>query len=306
MLRHDTCKCQMFRYNSTLVSGLAPGPYLFEVVVDLMEPREPVTPTVGNISPDLNQPAVRQLDRPTEPKKLHQKESSLFIQLIREGIELVVVTLVLLIVIRWAIAEARYIPSSSMEPTLQISDRLLVEKWSGHFGQPVKRGDILVFYPPPVEVGGKDLSYAPLSWLGRATGLPFLPNEPAFIKRCIGLPGDRIRVQKGVGVFINGELLDESLYTKERPNYDLNNLCDIGGRSSTGVLIRPYEDSKGSVVVPPGHLFMMGDNRNNSEDSHVWGFLDQKRVVGRACLLFWRRLDAPLYPRFLDEGIQER
>ena len=224
---------------------------------------------------------------------------------LRETVALIVVTLVLLILIRWLLAEARYIPSSSMEPTLQINDRLLVEKVSGHLGHPIRRGDILVFYPPPVEMGGKDLSGDPLTVLGRWTGLPFLPYEPAFIKRVIGLPGDQIRVQRGVGVFINGELLDESLYTRERPNYDINTLGDIGGRSSTGGQIRPYGDSTEPIIVKAGHVFMMGDNRNNSEDGHVWGFLDQKRVIGRAYLLFWRKLDPPFYPRFVEEGRDE-
>jgi len=117
-----------------------------------------------------------------------------FVAFIRELVELVVVTLVLLIVIRWSLAEARYIPSSSMEPTLQINDRLLVEKVTGnlqrfsggHFGKPLERGDILVFYPPPLEMGGHDLSNDPLTVLGRLTGLPFLPYEAAFIKRVIG------------------------------------------------------------------------------------------------------------------------
>ncbi len=242
---------------------------------------------------------------PEPPKKgngsaASEKKPQGFLGLIREVVELIVVTLVLLIVIRWAFAEARYIPSSSMEPTLQIEDRLLVEKISGHLGKPIRRGDILVFYPPPSEMGGHDLSSEPLTVLGRLTGLPFLPYEPAFIKRVIGLPGDRIRVQKGVGVFINDVLLDESPYVKERPNYDLNMLGDIGGRSSSGGFIKPYGNSTEPIIVPAGHLFMMGDNRNNSEDSHVWGCLDQKRVIGRACLLFWRRLEPLPYPRSLD------
>lgn len=264
-----------------------------------MDPRESST------SPYEPQALVSQeqdVQVPTDnsDKKKAKKEPTL-LYFLKECLELVVVTLVLLIVIRWAFAEARYIPSSSMEPTLQINDRLLVEKISGHFGKPIRRGDILVFYPPPVEMGGKDLSNDPLHLLGRLTGLPFLPYEPAFIKRVIGLPGDQIKVQRGVGVFVNGELLDESLYVKERPNYDLNTLADIGGRSMPAGYLRPYESNKEPIIVPTGHLFMMGDNRNNSEDSHVWGFLDQKRVIGRACLLFWRLLDPPIYPRFLDE-----
>lgn len=222
------------------------------------------------------------------------------VALIREVVELVVVTLVLLIIIRWAFAEARYIPSSSMEPTLQIEDRLLVEKISGHLGWPVRRGDILVFYPPPSEMpNGKDLSNDPLTVLGRLTGLPFLPYEPAYIKRVVGLPGDKIRIQAGVGVYINEQLLDEP-YVKDRPNYNLSTLGDIGGPSANGARLHPYGDSKEPIIVPAGHLFMMGDNRNNSEDSHVWGFLDQKRIIGKACLLFWRWLEAPHYHRAFE------
>lgn len=220
--------------------------------------------------------------------------------MVKDTVELVVVTLALLIGIRWGLAEARYIPSSSMEPTLQINDRILVEKVSGHLGAPIQRGDILVFYPPAHQMpGGKDLSNDPLTVFGRLTGLPLLPNEPAYIKRVIGLPLDRIRVRKGVGVFVNDVLLLEADYIKERPNYDLNVLGDIGGRTENG-FIKPYGDKSEEIVVPAGHLFMMGDNRNNSADSHVWGFLDQKRVIGRAWLLFWRHLEQPDYPRSLQ------
>lgn len=224
---------------------------------------------------------------------------------LREVVELIVVTLVLLIAIRWAFAEARYIPSSSMEPTLQIEDRILVEKLSGHFRKPYQRGDILVFYPPPSEMGGKDLSYDPRFVLGRLTGLPFLPYEPAFIKRVIGLPGDTLRVEKGVGVYINGQLLDESQYIKEKPAYDLRVLSDIGTTGRIPYPGRPEvktQDLSKPIVIPPGKLFMMGDNRNNSQDSHVWGFLDQDRVIGRACLVFWRRLLPPNYPMNLESG----
>jgi signal peptidase I len=230
------------------------------------------------------------------------RKSTGIINAIRETIELVVVTLLLLIVIRYFIAEARFIPSGSMEPTMQIGDRLLVEKISGWLQRPIRRGEIIVFYPPPSEMGGKDLSYDPLHLLGRLTGLPFLPYENAFIKRVIGLPGDKIRVQKGVGVFINDQLLDESPYVKERPMYNLNTLGDIGIRDYHGLDLRPYQELKlgaEPIIVPPGKLFVMGDNRNNSEDSHVWGFLDQNRVIGRACLMFWRWFSPPKYPEGL-------
>lgn len=233
-----------------------------------------------------------------------ESSGSPVISVVKEIVELVVVTLILLIVIRFALAEARYIPSSSMEPTLQINDRLLVEKVSHHIGKPIERGDILVFYPPPIEMGGQDLKNDPLTVLGRLTGLPFLPYEPAFIKRVVGLPGDHIRIQKGEGVYINGQLLDENSYAKEAPNYDRNVLGDIGGPSSTGKMIRPFGDearANDPIIVPAGHLFMMGDNRNNSEDSHVWGFLPQDRVIGRACLLFWRWISPPRFPHIPEE-----
>lgn len=233
-----------------------------------------------------------------------ESSGSPVVSVVKEIVELVVVTLVLLIVIRFALAEARYIPSSSMEPTLQINDRLLVEKVSHHLGKPIQRGDILVFYPPPIEMGGQDLKNDPLTVLGRLTGLPFLPYEPAFIKRVVGLPGDHIRIQKGEGVYINGQLLDEGSYAKETPNYDRNVLGDIGGPSSTGKMIRPFGDearANDPIIVPAGHLFMMGDNRNNSEDSHVWGFLPQDRVIGRACLLFWRWIAPPRFPHIPEE-----
>jgi signal peptidase I len=244
-----------------------------------------------------NSPAEVSVAESKEPKK----GNPIFLFL-KELVELVGVTLILLIVIRWALAEARYIPSSSMEPTLQINDRLLVEKVSGHLGKKIERGDILVFYPPPVEMGGQDLKNDPLTLLGRWTGLPFLPYEAAFIKRVVGVPGDHIQIRRGQGVFINGQLLDESSYIKEKPNYDLNLMGDIGGRSTSGGVIRPYANNANEpIVVPTGQLFMMGDNRNNSEDSHVWGCLDQKRVIGRACLLFWRHLEPPRYGPILDE-----
>lgn len=217
--------------------------------------------------------------------------------IVRELVELVVIVLVMLIGIRWLLAEARYIPSSSMEPTLQIEDRILVEKVSGHLRKPIQRGDIVVFYPPPSEMGGRDLANDPGHILGRLTGLPLFPTEPAFIKRVIGLPGNTIQVVRGVGVYIDGQLLVEP-YIKEKPNYDLTVMGDIGTTGRQPYPGRPVIDTTAArkpIVVPQGHVFMMGDNRNNSQDSHMWGFLDQNRVIGRACLVFWRHLHPPDY-----------
>ena len=206
---------------------------------------------------------------------------------VKELIEFVVVTLLLLVFIRWAFGETRSIPSGSMEPTLQIDDRLLVEKVSGHFNQPYKRGEILVFYPPPSVMKG-DLKSDPITLLGRWTGLPCFPYETALIKRVVGLPGDNIVVQHDLGVFVNGKLLDED-YIKEKPNYDIRLMGDLRDGSPTAETLGGLKPES-PITVPPGKLFMMGDNRNNSNDSHIWGFQDQNRVIGRACLLFWRPL----------------
>lgn len=211
-----------------------------------------------------------------EPKK---PEQSMF----SEVVQTVVMAFVIFLFVKGLIAEARYIPSSSMEPTLNINDRILVEKLSNRFlGRTIERGDVLVFYPPEIETGAPDNP-----WLQSVGGLPFFEGPPVFVKRVVGLPGDVINIQKGVGVFINGQPLRES-YIMEPPQYDLNRLGDIGGMASTRQIIQPYGENEAPIVVPAGHYFMMGDNRNHSADSHVWGFLDKHRIVGRSCLVFWQ------------------
>nr|WP_295617380.1 signal peptidase I [Chamaesiphon sp. GL140_3_metabinner_50] len=154
-----------------------------------------------------------------------------------------VVAVGLAIFIRTFIAEPRYIPSESMLPTLEIGDRLIVEKLSYYTHLP-KHGDIVVFAPPPQL---QEQGYL---------------EEQAFIKRVIGLPGDTIEVKDG-RVYVDKELLTES-YIAQAPNYGMS-----------------------PMVVPPDELFVMGDNRNNSNDSHVWGFLPKDNVIGHACFRFW-------------------
>ncbi len=229
-----------------------------------------------------------QLEKSESKEKIEMKESqnltSKFNIFLKEAVELIVVTLFLLIIIRQGFIEARYIPSESMVPTLQINDRLIVEKVTKNLrliglSFPVKRGDILVFYPPAEGNRGKDLHYDPLSLFARWTGLPFLPQDDAYIKRVIGLPGDVIEIKKNEGVYINGRFLVES-YVNETPEYTCTDLKDIP--------LYRMQGKSGKIIVPKGHLFLMGDNRNRSQDSHVWGFLDQKRIVGRAAVLVWR------------------
>jgi signal peptidase I len=195
----------------------------------------------------------------------------------------------LLIITTRLFIEGRCTSSESMRPTLDLEDRMMLEKVTTYLNRRYVRGEIIVFYPPPIEMGGKDLSWDPATVLGRLTGLPFFPYEPAFVKRVIGLPGDRIHIESGKGIFINGQVLKESGYISEPPAYNLNVLADIGGRSSNGKVIYPYRataQAKNPITVPPGHLFVLGDNRNNSEDSHIFGMIDAQRVIGRVQLKY--------------------
>ncbi len=161
---------------------------------------------------------------------------------LKELVQIVVLAFILSFVLRTYIVEARQIPSGSMKPTLQIGDRLMVDKILFKFSD-LQRGDIVVFKPTPA---------ASIN-----TGA-----DTYFIKRIIGLPGDEVSVAGGK-VYINGQPLDEP-YEAEPPAY-----------------------AYGPEKVPDGMLFVMGDNRNYSADSHIWGFLPEENVKGKAFARFW-------------------
>jgi signal peptidase I len=163
------------------------------------------------------------------------------------------------------VAEARYIPSSSMEPTLLINDRLIVEKMTYRFSEP-KRGDVIVFAPTEtLEQHGY--------------------NE-AFIKRIIGVPGDVIELKKGQ-VFINNQALSENYTSGDQtdtkyPVYlEANQIITkpICGDET------PYLD--GIVTIPEDSYLVLGDNRANSYDSRCWGVVPKNKIIGRASLRFW-------------------
>lgn len=188
----------------------------------------------------------------------------------RENVLTLLLALLLAFGIRTFVAEARWIPSDSMLPTLEEGDRLVVEKVSYRFSSP-KRGDIIVFNPP-----------AKLNFDG------------AYIKRVIGLPGDRMRIVDGE-TFINGIPLQED-YIYAPPDYS----CP--GDRCPGVRVQGSD-----FVVPPGSYFVMGDNRNDSQDSHVWGFLPEENIIGNTIFRFWppNRLHffaTQEYPELLSEA----
>jgi signal peptidase I len=159
--------------------------------------------------------------------------------------------------IRSFVAEARFIPSGSMLPTLQIDDRLIIDKISYRFANP-SRGDIVVFNP--------------------TAQLEKEKYKDAFIKRVIGLPGDRIDVKSGE-VYINGKILSEK-YLGEAPGQDWSTTDKMS--SGDHPIKWPTNG-----LVPEGSYLVLGDNRNNSYDSHYWGFVPKDRIVGKATLRFW-------------------
>jgi signal peptidase I len=142
--------------------------------------------------------------------------------------------------VRIFVAEARYIPSSAMIPTLQINDRFIVNKLEYRFKNP-QRKDIIVFNPTET--------------------LQKQNYHEAFIKRIVGLPGENLEIKAGK-VYINARPLQED-YIFEPPKYQ-------------SVLIK----------IPSDSYFVLGDNRNNSFDSHIWGFVPRDRIIGKATKIF--------------------
>ena len=161
----------------------------------------------------------------------------------QENLVLITIALCLALLIRTFIAEPRLIPSESMYPTLHTGDRLVIEKVSYRL-HPPKMGDIVVFNSPP-ELQRRGY-----------------PQNQAFIKRVIGVPGSVISISQGK-VYLNGKALTED-YIAEPPN-------------------SPFPEIK----VPEGAFFVMGDNRNDSNDSRYWGFVPSKNLIGHATFRFW-------------------
>ena len=243
-----------------------------------------------------------------------QKPKRLLLYWTKELLQFVLMFSILLIGVRQGIAEPRLIPSGSMEPTIQIKDRVLVEKPSTWLHLPYHRGEIVVFVPPTVNIKNDVFSQylrltglsgylTPLSdmlkYIDIYDVLPYADEvDMAFIKRLIALPGDTVQVVPNVGVYVNGVLLDEPYV--EEPAW---NSCTL----NPPFVLTPLCDK--ALIVPEGHVFMMGDNRNNSHDSRFWGPLPMNRIIGKATFRFWplNRME-PIgdeYPRANDEAIEK-
>lgn len=166
------------------------------------------------------------------------------------------------------------IPSESMAPTLVVGQRLLVDRFSHNVGGDPKLGDITVFMPPPgaessagqCAIAGEGPSYAGGPASHRSCSRAVAGRGPkAYVKRVVGMPGDRIAVRAG-RVIRNGRPADEPFVTPCGGGPE----CDLA-----------------AVEVPPGHYFLMGDNRGNSADSRYWGPLPREQIIGRAVVTYW-------------------
>ena len=152
------------------------------------------------------------------------------------------------LIIRWQVLEPRWIPSGSMLPTLQIQDKILVEKITPKITSKSNlskfRNKIIVFNVPEqlIKAGYE--------------------KDTALIKRVIGVPGDKVEVKEGK-LYLN-DIAQDNYISDKNINYSI-----------------------GPLIVPEQSFWVMGDNRNNSMDSHIWGFLPYKKMIGSAILRYW-------------------
>ena len=173
---------------------------------------------------------------------------------IKEAAVVVVVAVLVAVLLRAFVVQTFFIPSGSMEPTLQIGDRILVNKLSYHF-HGVDRGNIVVFSRPPTENCGG-------------------PEVNDLVKRVIGLPGDVISLSNGY-VDVDGKKLDESWLPASEQGITV-----AGPAGNSSNLARPYR-------VPADNYFVMGDNRTDSCDSRYWGPINRSLIVGKVELRVW-------------------
>lgn len=208
--------------------------------------------------------------------------------------------LLLVFVLRSFVAEPFQIPSGSMEPTLEIGDFILVNKYTYGIRLPVlntkvisinepQRGDVMVFFPPHMP-------------------------DTYFIKRVIGLPGDEVRYINHV-LYINGEQVPETLladlpvgnpyYREVSETLGETTFTAKKNQVPSEISGQPHRQYPGVWRVPEGHYFMMGDNRDNSADSRVWGMVSEDAIVGKAFAV-WMHWDSFFsIPSFSRVGVIE-
>ena len=194
---------------------------------------------------------------------------------------LVFVAFLIAVIIKTFIMQAFYIPSGSMKPTLQVGDRVLVEKVTGWFGGP-GHGDVVVFARNVFDgKKGPDLPWYrdAQNYVRELLGLP-TGREEDYIKRIVAMGGDTIRYEGSPRqLYVNGEEVDEEDYLP-RPD---NASSSITPNNCPGKM----KSSEDGCVVPAGSVFVMGDNRDNSADSRSIGPVEEDKIVGRAFVIIW-------------------
>jgi signal peptidase I len=182
----------------------------------------------------------------------------------REYFESIVIAVILALFIRTFVVQAFKIPTGSMENNLLIGDHLLVNKF--------------VFGPSATAL---ERMLLPIGTIHRGDVIVFkYPEEPDrdFIKRVIGLPGETLEL-KAKKIYINGMPLDEPYVHFLEPPSTGTDIHEV-----TSIDVR---ERYGPVTVPPNQYFVMGDNRDNSQDSRYWGFLQRDYIKGKALLIYW-------------------
>jgi signal peptidase I len=194
---------------------------------------------------------------------------------VREYFESIVIAVILALFVRTWVVQAFKIPTGSMENNLLIGDHLLVNKF--------------VFGPT---LGKVERALLPIREIHRGDVVVFkYPDEPDrdFIKRVIGLPGETIEM-KAKKIYINGKPLDEPYVHFLEPVGDAQEIISYDLR-----------ETYSQTTIPQGFYFVMGDNRDNSQDSRYWGFLPRSYIKGRALMIYWSYESGR--EDYVDEGV---
>jgi signal peptidase I len=227
---------------------------------DLEEP-EPTDESLEESSASAKAPPAES-PAPTRPaRKATDKPGGGVLGFFKELPGLIIIAFALALIIKTFLIQAFFIPSQSMVPTLKVGDRVLVNKLVYDFGEP-EHGDIVVFENPSLIEPHRNVFEAVWHWLIEGLGFSTDPTKD-FIKRIVGLPGDTVEMRNGK-VFVNGTVVPE-----------------------------PYIHNRGAqdfppTVVEPDRVFVMGDNRPNSQDSRsALGQIPMEKIVGKAFVLLW-------------------
>jgi signal peptidase I len=203
-----------------------------------------------------------------------------FLTFLRDVIVIVVVAVLVSVLIKSFVVRSFYIPSESMENTLLVDDKILVDELTPKFGG-YHRGDVIVFKDPGGWLDGSSVPEptgiaGAVDWVLSAVGISASDSDEHLVKRLIGMPGDHITCCNEIGqLMINGAGIDESDYLRLPEGSSLASKIDF------------------DVVVPEGTVWVMGDNRNNSRDSRYHndqpggGFVPIDDIVGRVALRTW-------------------